>query len=164
MPEDAPEPFSIDILIEAEGWTANLKEPQIFCQKIISHTLKGFESAIGDVDVLLCNNEKMRELNSLWRKIDKPTNVLSFGYNGNENALGSIALGFEVCKSEAIDQDKPFEDHVSHLLVHGVLHLLGYDHENEKDADEMEALEIEILAELGIANPYRSELIIGQIS
>lgn len=164
MPEDAAEPFSIDILIEDKNWKDQLKNPQNFCEKIIRHTLKGFDGADGDIDVLLCNDDKMRELNNFWRKIDKPTNVLSFEYKESEKILGSIALGFGICQSEARSQNKKFEIHIAHLLVHGVLHLLGYDHIDDMDANEMEALEIEILAEIGIENPYQSELIIGQLS
>lgn len=174
MPEEAIEPFSIgescidkivcEISIEDENWRRKLLEPKIFCEKIILHSIKGFEGLNGEIDILLCNDAKMRELNNIWRKIDKPTNVLSFPQIGNPNIIGSIALGFETIETEAEVQAKTFENHVAHLLVHGVLHLLGYDHIIDQEADEMEALEIEILSQIGIKDPYQDDFFIGHIS
>jgi len=105
----------------------------------------------------------IRTLNSNWRGIDKPTNVLSFpalqpsGPRGPDDAprmLGDIAIAYETTRREADDEQKPFDHHLSHLAVHGFLHLIGYDHEKNDDAEAMEALEREILAQLGIPDPY----------
>ncbi len=174
MPEEAIEPFSIrqsyidkivcEISIEDENWRRNISEPEIFCEKILLHAVKGFKDLKGEIDLLLCDDAKMRELNNIWRKTDKPTNVLSFPQIGNANIIGSIALGFETIETEAKVQTKTFENHVAHLLVHGVLHLLGYDHMTDQEADEMEALEIEILSQIGINDPYQNDFFIGHIS
>ena len=102
--------------------------------------------------ILLTNNIKLRALNATFRGKDKPTNVLSFPAEGPY--LGDIAVAFGVTSREAREAGKPFAAHATHLVVHGVLHLLGYDHERVTEARSMEQLEIAILAELGIANPY----------
>ena len=95
-----------------------------------------------------------------WRGLDKPTNVLSFPGSGSPSPkgvrhLGDLALAFETLAREAAEEQKSLADHVTHLIVHGTLHLLGYDHEADADAEEMEALEVAALARLGIADPYR---------
>ena len=92
-------------------------------------------------------------LNMTFRAKDKPTNVLSF-LAGREDYLGDVAMAYGVTRKEAREQKKPFSDHATHLVVHGVLHLLGYDHENARAAKIMEPLEVEILSELGIGDPY----------
>ena len=110
---------------------------------------------------MLTDDAGIRTLNHDWRGIDKPTNVLSFpavalpGSGGQPRALGDIAIAYETTRREADSENKRFSDHLSHLAVHGFLHLIGYDHENEDDAEAMEALEVEILARLGIPDPYR---------
>ena len=116
-----------------------------------------------ELAVMLTDDAGIRTLNSNWRGIDKPTNVLSFlalqptGPVGPDDAprmLGDIAIAYQTTRKEADDEKKPFEHHLSHLAVHGYLHLIGYDHENDADADIMEGLETEILAQLGIPDPY----------
>jgi probable rRNA maturation factor len=112
---------------------------------------------------MLTDDAGIRTLNSNWRGVDKPTNVLSFpalqptGPSGADDAprmLGDIAIAYETTRKEADDEQKPFDHHLSHLAVHGFLHLIGYDHENDDDAEAMETLEQEILAQLGIPDPY----------
>ena len=103
-------------------------------------------------------HEAVRELNARFRDKDRPTNVLSFP--APESAaphLGDIVLAYGVCASEAQAQGKTLSDHLSHLVVHGVLHLLGRDHEDDAEAEEMEAEEREILAELGVSDPYAAD-------
>ena len=118
------------------------------------------------VSLLLTSDEEVRGLNSAWREKDKPTNVLSFpmleredlldlAADGPPEMLGDIAMAYETCAREAQDKGIAVEDHATHLLIHGLLHLAGLDHEiSEADALAMEALEIKALALLGIADPY----------
>jgi len=114
------------------------------------------EGKAGAVSLLLGDDAALKALNKSWRGKDKPTNVLSFpAVAGQGDQLGDIALAAETVAAEAAEQGKTFEAHMAHLLVHGFLHLLGYDHEHDGEAERMEARERAILAELGFADPYR---------
>ena len=109
--------------------------------------------------VLLTDDAEMHALNQQWRGIDKPTDVLSFPSEspeipGQPQYLGDVAVGYETALRDAEAMQRPFEGHISHLLVHGFLHLLGYDHIEAADATIMEPLEAEILAGLGWPDPY----------
>jgi len=106
----------------------------------------------GAFTVLLANDKKLRALNYGFRGKDKPTNVLSFP--GNNGYAGDIAIAYGIASKEAKAAAKSLADHATHLVVHGVLHLAGYDHERPKDASVMEPLEVKILKRLGIADPY----------
>jgi len=118
-----------------------------------------------EISVCLTSDDHVRGLNAKWRGKDKPTNVLSFpmvesyelqneSVAEKELLLGDIILAHGVCEAEAIEKGVSFEEHTTHLLVHGTLHLLGYDHHDDTEAAEMEAREVRALARLGIANPY----------
>ena len=118
-----------------------------------------------ELGVRLTGDEQVRALNAQWRGKDKPTNVLSFplaeayeldddAFDGPELMLGDIVLARGVCAAEAADKAISFENHASHLMVHGTLHLLGYDHSDDDAAADMEAREVRALARLGIADPY----------
>lgn len=118
-----------------------------------------------EISVRLTSDDQVRALNAEWRGKDKPTNVLSFplagpseleteGTQGLELMLGDIVLARGVCEREAAEKDIPVEAHATHLVVHGTLHLLGYDHEDAVEAAEMEGREVRALARLGIADPY----------
>ena len=110
-----------------------------------------------ELSIVLAHDDMLRHLNKGYRHQDKPTNVLSFGY-GEEplkaGILGDLFLSFETLAREAAEQQKTFRDHYIHLIIHGILHLLGYDHENEGDAKVMEELEIQLLKRFNISNPY----------
>ncbi len=106
----------------------------------------------GAVTILLADDDRLNALNLDFRGRDKPTNVLSFP--GAGDYAGDIAIAYGVTRKEAKEADKGFADHVTHLVIHGVLHLAGYDHERPRDAKVMEPLEVKILKRLGIADPY----------
>jgi probable rRNA maturation factor len=121
-----------------------------------------------ELSVRLTGDDAVRALNSKWRGKDKPTNVLSFpqadarDLSGGRDEeiqlmLGDLVLARGVCETEAEQKHIPFEDHAAHLIVHGTLHLLGYDHEDDQSAHEMESREVRALARLGIADPYLVE-------
>ena len=118
-----------------------------------------------EISVTLTGDEEVRALNAHWRGKDRPTNVLSFpmadvldltraNIAERELLLGDIILARGVCEAEAAEKGVSFEDHAAHLLVHGTLHLLGYDHHDEAEATDMESREVRALKRLGIANPY----------
>lgn len=145
----------IEIEVEAKAWTGALPDIEVVVERAVQAALG---TAEGDIVVLLTDDDAVRELNSRFRDKDKPTNVLSFP--APENAfphLGDIVLAYGVCATEAEAQGKTLADHLSHLVVHGVLHLLGRDHEDDAEAEEMEAEEREILAQIGVADPYIAE-------
>jgi probable rRNA maturation factor len=111
-----------------------------------------------ELAIVLTDNAAMRLLNRIWRGVDAATNVLSFpnkSIGGEAALIGDIVLAYETIAAEARQEGKPFAHHLAHLAVHGFLHLLGYDHERERDAAAMERLEREILHRLAIPDPYR---------
>jgi len=115
----------------------------------------------GEMSVILTDDAAVQELNRAWRGIDKPTNVLSFPASAPKGAglpllLGDVIVAYETLAREAKDEGKPVLHHLAHLVVHGYLHLLGYDHQTDSEADAMEGLERQILARLKIADPYRA--------
>jgi probable rRNA maturation factor len=112
------------------------------------------------VTILLTGDAEMKELNRTWRGKDAPTNVLSFPGGDDPTdprLLGDVVLAYETILQEARDSGIPFADHVQHLVVHGLLHLLGFDHMNDEEAEQMENLERTALASIGIADPYAEE-------
>lgn len=150
------------ISIEGGGW-----QDETAMQTVVSRALNAASDELGlgtgnpsEVSLLFTDNDTIKGLNAQWRAKDKPTNVLSFPAFPLKPGmalmplLGDIVLAFETVQSEAKQEHKPFDDHVSHLVVHGLLHLLGYDHETDAEADEMEGLERKILARLAIPDPY----------
>ena len=145
----------IEIEVEAEAWTGALRDAEAVVDRAAQAALGAVE---GDIVVLLTDDAAVRELNGRFRDKDRPTNVLSFP--APENAfphLGDIVLAYGVCATEAEAQGKTLANHLSHLVVHGVLHLLGRDHEDDAEAEEMEAEERDILAQIGVADPYLAE-------
>lgn len=145
----------IEVEIEDAAWTAALPNAAGVVERAATAALG---TVAGDVVVLLTDDATVRDLNARFRDKDRPTNVLSFP--AAESAaphLGDLVLAYGVCAAEAGAQGKSLADHLSHLTVHGVLHLLGRDHEAEAEAEEMEAEERTILASLGVADPYRAD-------
>lgn len=144
--QDDPHYFvinKVEISISDDRWLAhqNLRE---YLKKIIKDE---------ECSILLTNDTHIQQLNNDFRTIDKPTNVLSFP-NDEGDYLGDIAIAIETISKEAKEQSKDFYHHFIHMVIHGLLHLKGYDHETDSEATEMETLEIKILADMGIENPY----------
>ena len=144
-----------DVEVEDTAWTAALPDAEALALAAADATLAS-EGAVGEgVTLLLTDDDTIRGLNLRFREQDRPTNVLSFPAPQNpERFLGDIALAYGVCAREAREQGKPLAHHLQHLVAHGVLHLLGYDHETDAQAAEMEDLERAVLAGLGIPDPY----------
>lgn len=150
----------VDIAVESPLWQ-DFGEADELAKTAIRATLahEGTSLAPGsEVSLLFCDDAAIRDLNRQWRGQDRPTNVLSFPAPDEPGAmplLGDIAIAFETAAREAAEEDKPLAAHFCHLVVHGLLHLLGYDHESEAEAEVMEGHERAILGELGIDDPYR---------
>ena len=149
-------PRSIEVQIEDAGWTALLPQAERLAEAAAEASLAALLAPpTGDLVVLLTNDAEVRDLNARFRDKDQPTNVLSFPAGDNPHGhLGDVALALGVCAAEAKAQGKPLADHLRHLVAHGVLHLVGYDHQDDGEAEAMEALEREILARLGVPDPY----------
>ncbi len=152
-------PSTLDIIIDSPAWTKASRNVRAICRRAATAALTGAKSkGPVEVNVLLTSDNVMRKLNATFRGKDKPTNVLSFPAENPPGAkprvLGDIAIAYGVTAREAKAENKTLSAHLSHLVVHGVLHLLSYDHEDDKDALMMETLETKILAQLGIADPY----------
>jgi probable rRNA maturation factor len=153
-----------EVLVVADSWQTE-PDAEAVIHRAIAAAAEIADADIGEAElaVMLTDDAGIRTLNNNWRGIDKPTNVLSFpalqptGPGGPDDAprmLGDIAIAYDTTRREADEEQKPFDHHLSHLAVHGFLHLIGYDHEKDDDAEAMEALEREILAQLGIPDPY----------
>ena len=160
-------PFALpltEVLVVADGWQAE-PDAEAVIHRAIAAAAETVHAGSGEAElaVMLTDDAGIRTLNNNWRGIDKPTNVLSFpalppsGPSGPDDAprmLGDIAIAYQTMRQEADDEQQPFDHHLSHLAIHGFLHLIGHDHEQDDDAETMEALEREILAQLGIPDPY----------
>ena len=162
----------LEVAVEAEEeWDSSRSWEDIARRAATAAIAESDYPELGDTDrsvelsVTLTGDEQVRELNAHWRGKDKPTNVLSFpmaeerdlrraNVAGPELLLGDIILARGVCEAEAADKGVSVEQHATHLMVHGTLHLLGYDHHDDAEAEDMEAREVRALARLGIANPY----------
>jgi probable rRNA maturation factor len=171
---------SLDISVSSSLWRGLPRARAIARETIAAAALEGgaalridrpegrasFKTPYGvEVSLCLADDAALRALNLRWRGIDKPTNVLSFpssgGRLGDATMLGDIALAYETLAREGENLGVPLTDHYRHLIAHGFLHLIGYDHETDAEAERMEALETRILARLGAADPYAREFIGG---
>lgn len=154
----------VAVVIAAPEWPRRLRAAPAIARRAARAALGATGARrSGELAVVLADNRLSRRLNRTWRGKDKPTNVLSFpaldseaGPKDAPRLLGDVVLAGGVVAAEAEAQGKRLSAHLAHLVVHGVLHLLGYDHERERDAQRMEALEIRILRRLGVANPYEA--------
>lgn len=169
---DCAVPETIDILVADPRWESLRLAPLAERAFGAIFGRLGLSPEGREVSILACDDAEIARLNAEFRGKPAPTNVLSWPAfdlaplqpgdpppppppsTGFEDTLGDIAISYDTCAREAEERGIRLEDHVTHLLVHGMLHLLGYDHERDADAARMEALEVEVLATLGIANPY----------
>jgi probable rRNA maturation factor len=164
---EEPDP-AVDILIESGAWQ-DLPDAEDIARRAIAvaaSTMDASDAGIGlrnaELSLLLCDDDTIAVLNARWRRQEKPTNVLSFPawplHGGvmlqEKRPLGDIAIAYETLAREARESGKTASAHLSHLVVHGYLHLVGYDHETDDEAEEMERLERDILARIGVADPY----------
>jgi probable rRNA maturation factor len=153
-------------LTEDDGDWSRLEDAEAVIERAAGAVaaVMGRELRSGSVSVALSSDAHVAELNKRFRGIAKATNVLSFpaGAGAADGHHGDIVLAWETVEREAREHDVWLEHHVQHLVVHGILHLLGYDHATTADAERMETLEIRILSELGIANPYTGALETGK--
>ena len=151
----------IDVELEDDGWNTAVADPEARARRAAEVALNTVGG--GAVVILLTDDATIQDLNQRFRAKDSATNVLSFpaaplpGTGAVTGASGDIALALGVCRAEAEARDIPLADHLSHLVIHGVLHLAGHDHGEDAEAAQMEALETALLADLGIADPYRRE-------
>ena len=144
--------MTIDVEIEDQAWAIALPASAAVAERA---ALAALDGEAGDVAVLLSGDDDVQALNARFRGKDKPTNVLSFPAPESARPhLGDVALAYGVCRAEAQAQGKTLEHHLAHLVVHGVLHLLGYDHETDAEAETMEGTERAVLAGLGVPDPY----------
>jgi probable rRNA maturation factor len=153
-PRDA---LKVDVLLESELWK-DQKNIRTVVRRAVAAAATDVSTGAAELAVVLTDDAAIRLLNRQWRGIDAATNVLSFptpDTDGGPPLLGDIVLAHETVAREARAQCKPFAHHVAHLAVHGFLHLVGYDHERDDEAETMEAAERRILRRLAIPDPYR---------
>jgi len=146
----------IDVVLASALWAREPAAEEIVRRAIGAAAAAADAPASVALSVMLADDSAVRALNARWRGKDEPTNVLSFpaAASAGSGMLGDIAIAYETTAREAADQNKSFKHHLVHLAVHGYLHLLGYDHANDREAKKMERLEAEILARLGVPDPY----------
>jgi probable rRNA maturation factor len=154
----APQALPIDIIVESPKWAAQRSAKAVLRQAIAA-AAAAVPRTTGELSVVLTDDAAIRTLNRTWRGKDASTNVLSFPaaaspIRGVPRQFGDIVIAYETTTREALAEHKPFRQHLAHLAVHGFLHLAGYDHETDKDAEAMERLEVAILARLKVPNPY----------
>lgn len=164
--------MTVDVVIEDPRWDESGLERLATIASDAALVHLGLDPAAWEVCVMGCDDARIAELNEEFRDKGKATNVLSWpaeergaaedgdapeAPEGPDPELGDIAIAYETCQREAEAAAKPFADHLTHLLIHATLHLLGYDHIRDKDATLMEGIEVEILGKMGLPDPYNGE-------
>lgn len=158
----------LDIAFQDDRWPDDSADYHRWIQTALAQCKTDTQGRPAELSLILSDNATIQALNRDYRGKDKPTNVLSFPTLESPAAgevtlepgplhLGDIILSYDVVAAEAEEQGCPLKDHLAHLVIHGALHLIGFDHIEAEEAEEMEALEISLLANFGIANPYTSE-------
>lgn len=165
-------PLELDVLIDEPAWETALPDVGARCREAAraawqesAPNQRGLLQEVTAACLLLTSDERIRALNRQFRGLDEPTDVLSFpaveadvlaaaGAEGPPPELGDIVIALQTTLADATREGRPVSDHLSHLVIHGMLHLLGHDHQRDAEAEEMEALEARILASLGIPDPY----------
>ena len=150
----------IDLRIESPLWDGQPLAENTVRNSVLA-AAAALSTAGGEVSIVLTDNSAIRSLNRNWRGIDKPTNVLSFPVSGPDTGegarlFGDIVIAFETLERECSDENRDFLHHLAHLAVHGFLHLNGYDHQTDAQAEAMERLESKIMARLNMPDPYRA--------
>jgi probable rRNA maturation factor len=157
-----PAPLNIEISRNSDGWPEDLDARAEQAVRAALTQSKAKVTGAAELSIVLTDDAEQRVLNRDWRGIEKSTNVLSFPqiapFGAVQGLLGDIVLARETVAREAGEMGISFADHFTHLVVHGFLHLLGYDHMDDDEALAMESLETQILASLGVADPYADEL------
>ena len=158
--------IAIDVAIPCARWRRALPDTAHHAERAARAALSGAQwrgtrGQAAEISLVLAGDDAVRALNRRWRGRDSATNVLSFasgegGGDGRTVLLGDVVLAYETVAREAAEQGKPLADHFAHLVAHGVLHLLGFDHAKAAEARRMEALERRVLARLGVGDPYRA--------
>jgi len=152
----APAP-AIDIVVQAPLWTQQ-RGAKAMVRRAVLEAASATSTTTGELAIVLTDDSAIRSLNRNWRSKDSTTNVLSFParQNGREapRHLGDIVIAYQTTAREAETEGKPFRHHLAHLAVHGFLHLIGYDHQADDEAEVMENLEISVLARMRVPNPY----------
>jgi len=155
-PERRTSPPHIDIQVQSPLWNAQPLAEQTI-REVISAAAGALSTEGGEVSILLIDDSEIARLNRDWRGIDKPTNVLSFPASRvgqGDKLLGDIVIAYETLERESTDESRDFLHHLAHLAVHGFLHLIGFDHETDAQAEEMEGLESRIMMRLNMPDPY----------
>jgi probable rRNA maturation factor len=158
--------LSIEPVWPQEAWQAISDKAVAAALAVAPYSGLSETKATVSISIRFADNEEVQGLNQGYRDKDKPTNILSFpmvprdmldivtNTDDGEILLGDMILAHEICASEAVEKSIPLSQHVTHLIVHGTLHLLGFDHLDDIEAEHMEALEVKALASIGLANPY----------
>lgn len=146
--------LKIDVLVESEDWQ-NSGAAKAIVRRVLKQAAATLSTKTAELAIVLTDDAAMRRLNRNWRGVDTATNVLAFPVRNQLDHLGDIVLAYETVKREARRGGKPFDHHLAHLVVHGFLHLLGYDHANDAQARRMETTERTILRDLAVPDPYR---------
>lgn len=154
--------LDLTVALEDERWMQAIPDLEQFCVQVVEAVLADVENVPAaplEVACAFVSDATIQTLNAQYRGKDKPTNVLAFATEdellpGMPAVLGDVILSFDTILRESMEQGKGFREHTTHMIVHGLLHLLGFDHENDEDAEEMEEREIKLLSELGVENPY----------